>query len=373
LITSILSKSKNSKNLKIIKIPSISINDFYFEIKENKRLKNNTSFLSYVLFFLLFPLGLILDLLQLILLKRNGEGRWSWSLSSLIVIPNLINKKFNFIFSTGGPACSHILAILLSKIIKTKCVCELQDPLVGRDIGRESSSKFLKLVEVLLVKYCYKLIFVTKTAGKEAIKRYKKDNIKSIYPGAKKIISNQLTFYKGKQLGPIKIVHVGTLYTNRNLNNLIKAVDQLLAERKIKLNTFEITNIGEIYGDIKQKHLSKYYIKKLPITNRTEALKQSLNYDYCMLVQHTDDRSKTTIPFKFYDYLNLNKSVIGIINNGELTTIFKKNGFMFADANSIDKIKKMLINIKNFPSKKTLNLNKLKLDHITQTNKIFDE
>ena len=118
---------------------------------------------------------------------------------------------------------------------------------------------------------------------------------------------------------------VGTLYTNRNLNNLIKAMDQLISERKINLTTFEIINIGEIYGDIKKKHLSKFYIKKLPITDRQTALKISLKYDFLILVQHTDERSKTTIPFKFYDYLNLNKLVIGIINSNELIKIFKKN------------------------------------------------
>ena len=38
-------------------------------------------------------------------------------------------------------------------------------------------------------------------------------------------------------------------------------MDQLISERKINLTTFEIINIGEIYGDIKKKHLSKFYIK----------------------------------------------------------------------------------------------------------------
>ena len=47
LITSILSKSQSSKNLNIIKIPSLSLNDFRFEVSENKRLNNPTSLNSY--------------------------------------------------------------------------------------------------------------------------------------------------------------------------------------------------------------------------------------------------------------------------------------------------------------------------------------
>ena len=285
----------------------------------------------------------------------------------------MLNKKFEFIFSTGGPASPHISAILISKILKSKCICELQDPLVGKDIGRQHSSKFLKLVEILLVKHCFKLIFVTNNAKNEAIQRYKTNNIKCVYPGARKIIPTIFKKSKKNKHSGIKIVHVGTLYTNRNLNNLIKAMDQLISERKINLTTFEIINIGEIYGDIKKKHLSKFYIKKLPITDRQTALKISLKYDFLILVQHTDERSKTTIPFKFYDYLNLNKLVIGIINSNELIKIFKKNGFLYANANSVDSIKKMLLKIKK-NSKNGVNFsNKLKLDYIYQTNKIFNE
>ena len=54
----------------------------------------------------------------------------------------LLNKKFEFIFSTGGPASSHISAILISKILKSKCICELQDPLVGKDIEDNTLQNF---------------------------------------------------------------------------------------------------------------------------------------------------------------------------------------------------------------------------------------
>ena len=373
LITSILSKSQSSKNLNIIKIPSLSLNDFRFEVSENKRLNNPTSLNSYFFFIAFFPIGMLVDLLQILLLKNIGEGRWSWCLSNLIIAPFLIFKNFEYIFSTGGPACSHISAVILSKLFFVKCICELQDPLVGRDIGRQYSSKFLELVEKLLVKHCSKLVFVTETAKREAINRYKKNNIKCVYPGAKKIINNKIFRTKKIIQKKIKIAHIGTLYTNRNLNNLIKAVDELIFEKKIEEDTFEITNIGEIYGKIKKNHLMKSYIKQLPITNRLSALKQSTNYEYLMIVQHTDERSKTTIPFKFYDYLNLNKLIIGIINSNELKNIFAKNGFLHANANSVYSIKKMLMNLKKTSKRIYFPKKKLELNYIEQTKKIFDE
>ena len=97
LITSILSKSISSKNLNIIKIPSFSPKDFLFEIIENKRLNNPTSIYSYLLFLFFSPIALI-RLLQLLFLKKIGEGRWSWFLSNLILIPILLNKKFELFF-----------------------------------------------------------------------------------------------------------------------------------------------------------------------------------------------------------------------------------------------------------------------------------
>ena len=50
-------------------------------------------------------------------------------------------NKYKYIYSTGGPASAHLATILVSRILKINNIIELQDPLSGDDIGRNSYSK----------------------------------------------------------------------------------------------------------------------------------------------------------------------------------------------------------------------------------------
>ena len=69
----------------------------------------------------------------------KGEGRWFWFIPSFIMLFILsIRNKYKYIYSTGGPASAHLATILLSKLSNIKNIIELQDPLSGDDIGRNS-------------------------------------------------------------------------------------------------------------------------------------------------------------------------------------------------------------------------------------------
>ena len=59
---------------------------------------------------------------------------------------------------------------------------------------------------------------------------------------------------------------------------------------------------------------------------------------YLLLVQHNDERSKETIPYKFYDYLNLRIPIFAITNNEELNSLILKTGGIVCKADSIDSI-----------------------------------
>ena len=100
LITGFQSKIKPSKFLKVLKIPSLSYICFNEEFK-NCKIKRNWLYNLYSL--IPKTLGRFLDF---ILIKLNGTvsaGYWSWDKFFANFIFYLINKKFNFIFSTGGP------------------------------------------------------------------------------------------------------------------------------------------------------------------------------------------------------------------------------------------------------------------------------
>ena len=58
-----------------------------------------------------------------------------------------------------------------------------------------------------------------------------------------------------------------------------------------------------------------------------------------LLIQNTDNRSSSTIPFKTYDYLQLGMPIFAMINsNDELKNILQSNGHIVADINNINDI-----------------------------------
>ena len=63
-----------------------------------------------------------------------------------------------------------------------------------------------------------------------------------------------------------------------------------------------------------------------------------------MLVQHTDERSRETIPYKTYDYLNLGLPVFGLLNNDELSALIESHGGHTAQADDPESIKAALRN-----------------------------
>ena len=91
---------------------------------------------------------------------------------------------------------------------------------------------------------------------------------------------------------------------------------------------------------------SKKYFKDYKSIEKTKALKLIENYNILLLIQHKDQRSKITIPYKFYDYLNFNCPIFGITNNEELDEILVNNGHYHSNNSSVSEIEKSLIKIK---------------------------
>jgi len=324
LLTGFQSKIKPSKFLKVLKIPSLSYICFKEEIK-NCKFKRNWLYNLYSL--IPKTLGRFLDY---IFIKLNGTvsaGYWSWAISSSpIIFFYLINKKFNFIFSTGGPTACHLIGCFVSFVFRKPLFCEFQDPLVGNCIRRKLSVFVAKFLEKFIINISYRTIFVTKFATSSAKKRniQYKNKIKLVYPGSRKYLLKNNTLNKRNEF--IEFLHLGTLYGARNLDLFLKALDELIAEKFIDSRNIKVRNVGDIYLDNKKEYAQKEYFESISSTKRINALKIASNTNFLLLVQHSDNRSQETIPYKFYDYMNLGKPIFGLLNNQELNNMINDYG-----------------------------------------------
>lgn len=371
LLTSISSKKNESKGVIHYRIPSLSIQDLKHELSE---LKNEKMDIPYIQLFLFMPfaitLGYLLDLLQKIITSGNGGGKWSWAFpASVCALYLAIRYNCRTIFTTGGPASAHLAGVFVSLLTGKKLICELQDPLSGKDIGRTvNSSKLLSSVEKIIMKAANKVVFVTKNAAAHAKNKYKnvKTEIVAIYPGSKFFSKSEDNILTDK----LTMIHLGTLYSTRNFNTLIQAIDELIEEGLIAESQIEILNLGEIYGDIKEHHLSRSYVKQESIKPREEAIHIASTYMVSLLIQHSDSRSEATIPYKTYDYINIGNPILALTNSEELSSLLIDNGHISVDVNDVNLIKKTVLNL----SKQYLQLKScvkpLAIDIVEQTNRI---
>ena len=378
VITSIQSKIRNYKNIKYFRVPSLSYSNFKYELEIFKKNNNNKIPLFLKFFYLLsLSFGSLFDLIMRLTVKSLTGSYWSWF---IVAFPITLIIKFKYrinkIFTTGGPSSAHLLGTFIAFLVSgTNCICEHQDPIIGTYIKNKTSRKIAFILDRFYTRYASKIIYVTKKAAKSAIQRNPKQGYKihSIYPGS----WNFFKFKKNQNRNneDIEFLHLGTLYGTRNLDNLFSAIDYLKENNKDDkvIQSIKIVNCGDIYLDNKDDYLNRNDFELIRCKSRKDALIRASKSNYLLLVQHIDKRSQETIPYKFYDYLNLNIPIFAICNNNELEKLVLKSGGIISKAS---KTKSIIKSIRSLLDKKNispfLNKSKLKFDIQEQLSKAID-
>ena len=294
---------------------------------------------------LVLTFGVISDLLSIAVTRGIGEGRWSWILSS--VIPSLWRAMIfrpDVVLTTGGPASAHIVGILVSKITRCPVVLELQDPLSGDDIGRNPQARgWLYRVEKALIAFADKIVYVTNDAANFAIREFGTEKISAVYPGATNFNIPKPEFKNDK----LKLVHLGSLYASRNFTAIIDGIDSLITDGVLSESEVELINLGHVSPEIKAEICLKSYVRILSPVPREEALRYAAGCDIMLLIQNADDRSRVTIPYKTYDYLNLKNSTLALLNSAELTALILANGHIAVNLEDMQGIKSGIKQIMN--------------------------
>tara|TARA_B110000027_G_scaffold61624_1_gene66208 strand:- start:14838 stop:16085 length:1248 start_codon:yes stop_codon:yes gene_type:complete len=352
------------KEIKHFRIPSISIFEAaqeYFYAKQFKSDVFDSFFMNFYLTTCHY-LSIVFKKFRLGIFK--GEGNWFWTISSTIFALSLIlRNKYELIYTTGGPASAHLSGIIASKILFKKVIVELQDPLTGFGIGRNKISSFgLNYIEKFIIKNSDQIAFVTKSAMEECKSKYPKyaEKINFIYPG-----SIHQEYFKSSQetkKDKINIAYTGSLYGSRNIKSFLTALTNLEKVDSIKYNINILGSVTEeIQNDIKS--FKNINISLLGRSTRDESIEMIKKADVLLLIQHADDRSSLTIPFKLYDYINSGNLIFGLLyKNKELKNLLLQNGHLSTEINNIIEIENEL---KNLFSNFTEINNKIKVGNLT--------
>jgi hypothetical protein len=196
-------------------------------------------------------------------------------------------------------------------------------------------------LEGLLVQKANKLVYVTRVAAERSQARHANltnvSSIRHIYPGAWDF---QLFPFRSQKTGGdyIDFFHVGTLYSNRNLDLFFQALDHLQAQGNRLSTKVRVFNKGDLAVTNPEDYRKRRDFIELPIGPRLDALRSALKADFLLLVQHRDSRSEETIPYKTYDYLNLRIPIFGLTRNSELDRLIASNGGHVSSSDDLHEI-----------------------------------
>lgn len=347
VLTGMGSHVTDSTVVSYVRVPSLSWNDYKEEIRELKSVGEAIPLGMHLFMPFAFIFGVVFDYILRKMTKGISGGRWSWLLTALPVAL-FIKLRYGVcdVFSTGGPTSAHLVGGMIVRLTGGRLFCEFQDPLLGATMTRSSVTRRISAsIEAWLARRATRVVYVTQEAARLARERNPDQisKIAAVYPGAWQFLP-PVSSCERRQEDFFEFLHLGTLYGSRNLDLFFNALDALRSEGFEPAEAVRVVNLGAVYGETAPQYRARADFQLLDALERVEALRRARNASCLMLVQHTDERSRETIPYKTYDYLNLGLPVLGLLNNDELRALIELNGGYTAQADQPDSIKQALRN-----------------------------
>lgn len=345
VLTGMGSHVTNRPGIRYIRVPSLSWNDYKEELNELKAGGETVPLSMHLFLPFAFIFGSVIDYVLRKITKGITGGRWSWPITALpVAIWLKLRHGIYDVFCTGGPTSAHIVGGVVIFLTGGRLFCEFQDPLLGAKMNSSGLTRRISaFMETWLIKHSARAVYVTQEAARLARERnpLHAKHIVGVYPGAWRFVPSA---EPGKRRTDevFEFLHLGTLYGSRNLDLFFNALDALHEEGFELANAVRVINLGAVYCETAPRYLERPDFKSLDAMDRFNALMRARRASCLLLVQHTDARSCETIPYKTYDYLNLNLPVFGLINNDELSMMIGSWGGYAAQADDLDIIKHKL-------------------------------
>lgn len=328
-----------------VRVPSLSWGDYKEEVRELKSVGESVPLRVRLLMPFAFVFGNIIDYILRKVTKGISGGRWPWLLTALPVALWLkLRLGVRDVFCTGGPTSAHVVGGAVVRLTGGRLFCEFQDPLLGAAMTRSSMTRRISVrIEAWLAECSARAVYVTKEAARLARERNPKyaQQIAGVYPGAWQFVPPVAPDEWCKR-EVFEFLHLGTLYGSRNLDLFFDALDALHEEGFELARAVRVVNLGAVYCDTAPRYLARPDFQSLDALDRVDALRRARQASCLMLVQHMDERSRETIPYKTYDYLNLELPIFGLLNNDELKVLIESCGGHAVPADDVEAIKRRL-------------------------------
>ena len=271
--------------------------------------------------------------------------------SSLRIIKK---TKINLIMISIPPYHSAFTGWILSKLIQLPFILIYDDlwSLVPYTLYRNKLFKMLnEWIERRILKDVSYIGVTTPTAKEKMLAKYifLKDKIDVLYYGWDE---EDFLRIDGKKLEPkkvIKIGYAGTFHGYQTPKYFLSAFSQLLNEKQVSIDDFELHFIGNYSSEIMSLFKNapiRRIIRCHPYLPHRECLTFLKQMDYLVIFLGGGEKSNAVVPAKLFDYFALKVPIIGFTHKGgDLWNILEKYGFPLAEFDDVKENMSLILNL----------------------------
>lgn len=281
------------------------------------------------------------------------DARKNWVKPSVVFLEKYLkNNPVDAIISTGPPHSLHLIGVELKKRIKVKWLADFRDPwtTIGYhkqlNLTRRSKQRHEELESQVL--NSADQIIVTSYYTKKNFSRITDKPIEVITNGYDTEAANINTALDKK----FSISHIGSLLSERNPENLWKALADILDENEEFTKDFELNLVGAVSEDV-LKSISNFgisdYLNIIGYISHNESIRYQKKSQVLLLIEIDSNETKSIIPGKLFEYMVSNRPILAIGPEGsDVEKIIAKtdtgNYFLYEE---LDKIKTIILQYYN--------------------------
>jgi glycosyltransferase involved in cell wall biosynthesis len=247
-------------------------------------------------------------------------------------------KPFDVIYTSAPPPSVNLVGLWLSKAIGARWIAEFRDPwLDGVPKPWHARSTFSDAAELRLERACLRqaseVVTVTYTAAEKIDAKRK-----SVSRPPTRVVLNGIDDTpapgKRKATGPIRAVHVGSLYHSRDPRPLLSAIAELRRAGQVGARGLIVEFIGDArwYGDVSLEAFAREagiedVLRLRDTVPHAEVAKILADADLLVLLAQ---QQPVQVPNKLYEYLGQRKPILAFADEeGETTAMLRRAGQHF--------------------------------------------
>jgi hypothetical protein len=297
-------------------------------------------------------------LLPFYLLERlvvHLETHWSWGISAAFRGIFLIFRFHpEIIYTTAGPATTHMAGYILHRLSGLPWIAELHDPLVYDAAKQKRNQRYLfnNWLEKVICRHAAAVIYFTEHALASADRRHRIAGKKVVLrPGADPPDTPGVEYSQRERM---YFGYFGSLSGGRNLSLVMQAFHDLFREEPALQQLISLNIYGADLDGVSGKAQASFPLGTAltlhgrleydPVSGKSgrqqvvEAMKKS---DVLLILHGRDFVCREYIPSKVYEYLLTGRPILGLTaETTELGRMLRECGHRLADPDDVDSMKK---------------------------------